>query len=94
MLQQEKPDDFVVGTGKLHTLRDLCQVAYGRVGLDWQEHVVSDPELVRPIETGQTLADASRARKILKWEPTISFEVMVGKMVDAQISRLESRIRR
>jgi len=92
MLQQEQPDDFVVGTGELHTLRQLCQAAYGRVGLDWQDHVISDPELVRPMETGQTLADASKARKILSWTPTISFEQMVGKMVDAQIARLESRL--
>jgi GDPmannose 4,6-dehydratase len=91
MLQQDKADDFVVGTGKLHTLRDLCQAAYGRVGLDWTNYVVSDPGLVRPLETGQTLADASKARRILNWEPTISFEEMVGKMVDAQIQRLESR---
>ncbi|MBK5264615.1 MAG: GDP-mannose 4,6-dehydratase, partial [Alphaproteobacteria bacterium] len=60
MLQHERPDDFVVGTGTLHTLRQLCQVAYGRVGLDWQDHVVSDPALVRPLETGQTHADASK----------------------------------
>ena len=92
MLQQEQPDDFVVGTGELHTLRQLCQAAYSRVGLDWQDHVISDPELVRPMETGQTLADASKARKILNWTPTISFEQMVGKMVDAQIARLESRL--
>ncbi len=92
MLQQEQPDDFVVGTGKLHTLRQLCQAAYSRVGLDWQDHVISDPELVRPMETGQTLADASKARTILNWTPTISFEQMVGRMVDAQIARLESRL--
>lgn len=90
MLQQEKADDFVVGTGKLHKLRDLCQVAYERVGLDWRDHVVSDPGLVRPLETAQTLADASKARRVLDWEPTISFEQMVGKMVDAQIERLKS----
>lgn len=90
MLQQEQPDDFVVGTGELHTLRQLCQAAYGRVGLNWQDHVISDPELVRPMETGQTLADASKARRILNWTPTISFEQMVYKMVDAQIARLES----
>lgn len=91
MLQQDKPDDFVVGTGKLHTLRQLCEVAYDHVGLNWQDHVVSDPGLVRPMETGQTLADASKARKTLNWEPIISFEQMVCKMVDAQIARLESR---
>jgi GDPmannose 4,6-dehydratase len=91
MLQQDKPDDFVVGTGKLHTLRDLCQAAYGHVHLDWKDHVMSDRKLVRPLETGQTLADPSKARKVLNWEPTISFEEMVGKMVDSQIERLESR---
>jgi GDPmannose 4,6-dehydratase len=88
MLQQDEPGDFVVGTGQLHTLRDLCQAAYGRVGLDWRDHVISDPGLVRPLETGQTLADASKARKVLNWEPTISFDDMVGRMVDAQIARL------
>jgi GDPmannose 4,6-dehydratase len=90
MLQQERADDFVIGTGKLHTLRQLSDAAYGRVGLNWQDHVVSDQELIRPLETGQTLADASKARRILNWEPTISFEQMVGRMVDAQIARLES----
>ncbi len=92
IVQQERPDDFVVGTGELHTLRQLCQTAYGRVDLKWQDHVLSDPALVRPIETGQTLADASKARKMLNWEPTVSFEEMVSKMVDAQIVRLESAL--
>ena len=92
MLQQAKPDDFVVGTGELRTLRELCQAAYGHVGLNWQEYVVSDPALIRPLETGQTLADASKARNVLNWKPTVSFEQMVSKMVDAQIARLESRL--
>lgn len=92
MLQHDQPEDFVVGTGKLHTLRHLCQAAYGRVGLNWEDHVSSsDPEFVRPMETGQTLADASKARRLLNWEPTISFEQMVGKMVDAQLGRLKAR---
>ena len=92
MLQQEQPDDFVVGTGKLHTLRQLCEIAYNRVGINWQDYVVSDPQLVRPLETGQTLADASKARNILNWAPTVSFEEMVSKMVDVQIAQLESRL--
>lgn len=92
MLQQAQPDDFVVGTGELHTLRQLCQAAYQHVGLDWQKHVVSDPTLVRPLETAQTLADATKARNILKWEPTIGFETMVGTMVNAQIKKLESQL--
>ena len=90
MLQQDHPDDFVVGTGQLHTLRQLCEFAYARVGLNWQDHVVSDPELVRPMETGQTLADASKARRVLNWVPTVGFEEMVGKMVDFQIDRLKT----
>jgi GDPmannose 4,6-dehydratase len=91
MLQHDRPDDFVVGTGKLHTLRQLCEAAYGRVGLNWQDYVVSDPALVRPLETGQTLADASKARSVLGWEPCISFEQMVSKMVDAQLASLETQ---
>jgi GDPmannose 4,6-dehydratase len=89
MLQQDRPDDFVIGTGKLHTLRDLCEIAYRCVGKDWRESVVSDPSLVRPLESGQTLADTSKARKQLGWEPTISFDDMVEKMVTAQMLRLK-----
>ena len=90
MLQQESPDDFVIGTGKLHTLRDLCETAYRCVDSDWRESVVSDPALVRPLESGQTLADPSKARKQLGWEPTISFDEMVKKMVTAQMLRLKT----
>jgi GDPmannose 4,6-dehydratase len=90
MLQQDQPDDFVIGTGVLRTLRQLCQIAYEHVGLDWQSYVVSDPALVRPLEAGQALADASKARRTLNWQPTISFEQMVGQMVDAQVMRLRS----
>lgn len=90
MLQQKHADDFVIGTGKLHTLRDLCETAYRCVDSDWRESVVSDPALVRPLESGQTLADSSKARKQLGWEPSISFDEMVNKMVTAQILRLKS----
>ena len=90
MLQQERPDEFVIGTGKLHTLKDLCETAYRCVGKDWRDSVVSDPALVRPLESGQTLADPSKARKQLGWKPTISFDEMVEKMVRAQVQRLKS----
>ncbi len=90
MLQQERPDEFVIGTGKLHTLKDLCETAYRCVGKDWRDSVVSDPALVRPLESGQTLADPSKARKQLGWKPTISFDEMVEKMVTAQVLRLKS----
>jgi GDPmannose 4,6-dehydratase len=91
MLQRERADDFVIGTGKLHTLRDLCATAYGSMGKDWREFVVSDPQLVRPLETGQTLADPTKARTELGWEPTVSFEQMVGRMVAAQVANLRNR---
>ena len=89
IVQQDLAEDFVVGTEQLHTLRQLCQVAYGRVGLNWQDHVVADPSLERPIETSQTLADASKARRLLNWRANVTFDEMVGRMVDAQISRLK-----
>ncbi len=90
MLQQDRPDDFVIGTGELHTLRDLCETAYRCVGKDWQESVVSDAALVRPLESGQTLANPAKARKQLGWEPTVSFDEMVKKMVAAQVLRLKN----
>jgi GDPmannose 4,6-dehydratase len=91
MLQQAQPDEYVIGTGVLHSLRDLCELAYGSVGLDWRDCIVSDPRLVRPLESGKTLADPSKARTELGWEPTVSFDAMVRKMVDNQVARLEAK---
>ncbi len=90
ILQQPRAEDFVVGTGVVHTLADLCRVAYAHVGCDWHAHVVSDPALVRPLETGRTVADPRRAREQLGWVPAIDFETMVRGMVDAQVARLRS----
>jgi GDPmannose 4,6-dehydratase len=92
MLQQESPEDFAIGTGQLHTLQDLCESAYHCVDRDWRESVVSDSSLLRPLETGQTLADFSKARKQLGWEPIVSFDDMVNKMVAAQILRLKNEM--
>jgi GDPmannose 4,6-dehydratase len=94
ILQQDKPSEYVIGTGKLHTLQDLCETAYRYVGQDWHECVISDPALVRPLEPGQTLADPRKARNELKWEPTVSFQAMIEKMVAAQIERLKASARR
>jgi GDPmannose 4,6-dehydratase len=91
MLQQERPGDFVIGTGQLHTLKDLCETAYRHVGKDWRDSVVSEPSLVRPLESGQTLADPAKAQRLLGWKPTVSFEEMVTKMVAAQVLRLKER---
>ena len=92
VLQQAEADDFVVGTGIVHTLRDLCDAAYAHVGLDWRAHVVSDPALVRPLETGRTVANPARARARLGWEPEIGFAQMVHGMVDAQLARLREAV--
>jgi GDPmannose 4,6-dehydratase len=88
MLQRDTPDDYVIGTGELHTLKDLCESAYRHAGHDWRERVVSDPGLMRPLEAAQLLADSSKARSELGWRPTVSFEQMVARMVDAQVARL------
>jgi GDPmannose 4,6-dehydratase len=88
ILQQPKPDDYVIGTGKLRTVRDLCQAAYSYVGKDWREHVATDARFLRPAETGPTVADASKARRELGWEPSIGFEATIAEMVDAQLSAL------
>lgn len=90
ILQQEQPDEYVIGTGQLHTLRDLCEVAYGYIGCDWRDSVISDPNLVRPLEPGKTLADPSKAKEMLDWRPTVSFEEMVQRMVESQIRRLKN----
>ena len=90
MLQQEKADDFVIGTGQLHTLGELCEVAYQYVGKNWQEHVISDPALVRPLETAHTVADATKAMRILGWKPSVDFREMIEKMVRVQIQQLSA----
>lgn len=92
ILQQECPRDFVVGTGQVHTLRELCAIAFNYVGKTWENHVMVDASLVRPLETVQTVADPTRARTLLGWQPTVGFEEMVTRMVDAQIARLRHKI--
>lgn len=89
ILQYEKPDDFVIGTGKLHSLKELCKIAYQYVDKNWEDHVFSDPALMRPIDTNLTIADTSKAKKLLNWQPSISFENMIKMMVDAQINNLK-----
>jgi GDPmannose 4,6-dehydratase len=88
MLQGDEPRDFVVATGVAHTVRELCEVAFGHVGLDYQDHVVADPSLFRAAEVDHLLGDATRARRDLGWEPTISFRDLVVLMVDADLERL------
>jgi GDPmannose 4,6-dehydratase len=89
MLQQEQPDDYVVGTGETHAVRELCEVAFGALSLDWQEYVVSDPEFYRPAEVDLLVSDPAKAREALGWEPGVSFEGLVQMMVEADLVHLK-----
>jgi GDPmannose 4,6-dehydratase len=84
MLQQEEPDDLVIGTGVAHSVADLCFEAFAVVGRDWQEHVVTDPELLRPGEAPLRLANPARARRRLGWAPEVDFRGLVAMMVQAE----------
>ena len=91
MLQQDEPTDFVVATGVSHSVREVCEIAFTRVGLDYQRHVVVDPELYRPAEVDHLLGDASRARSILGWVPEVDFRGLIEMMIDADLARLRTR---
>jgi GDPmannose 4,6-dehydratase len=91
MLQQPEPDDYVVATGTSHTVAELCEVAFRHVGLDWQKHVVVDERLRRPAEVDLLVGDAAKAQRELAWQPQVSFEALVGMMVDADLARLQAR---
>jgi GDPmannose 4,6-dehydratase len=86
MLQQPEPVDYVIGTGETHTVREFVELAFSYVGLDWKQHVVTDPKLVRPAEVDLLIADPRRAREELGWEPKISFRELVKMMVDADVA--------
>jgi GDPmannose 4,6-dehydratase len=91
MLQQPTAQDYVIGTGVCHTVRELVEAAFGHVGLDWQEYVTADPRFIRPAEVDLLVADASKARAELGWTPTVDFAGLVGMMVDADLERLGAR---
>ncbi len=88
MLQQPHADDFVVATGISHSVRDLVEVAFGHVGLDWRKYVGLDPRLIRPAEVEQLIGDSTKARSQLGWEPTVDFTGLVTMMVDADLERV------
>ncbi|MNL20524.1 GDP-mannose 4,6-dehydratase [compost metagenome] len=88
MLQQEIPDDYVVATGRTVTVRDMCKIAFGHVGLNVDDYLVIDPELFRPAEVDVLLGNPKKAKEKLGWEATITLEEMICEMVDADISRL------
>jgi len=92
MLQQEKPDDFVIATGESHTVREFVERAFGRAGLDWQKYVEIDQRYYRPTEVEHLRGDASKARQILGWQPRTRFDELVDIMVDADMRQLEDEL--
>jgi len=92
MLQQETPEDYVIGTGETRTVRQFVEVAFENVGLDWQKYVVVDPRFYRPAEVDILLADPTKAKQQLGWTPAISFEKLVRMMVDSDLAELQATV--
>jgi len=92
MLQQDAPADYVIGTGESHTVREFVEAAFAHAGLDWREHVRIDPRYYRPAEVDDLRADASKARRLLGWEPRVGFQALVHMMVDADIAALRRKL--
>ncbi|MEC8951614.1 MAG: GDP-mannose 4,6-dehydratase [Acidobacteriota bacterium] len=88
MLQCDRPDDYVIATGTSHSVRDLARLAFSHVGLEWEEWVHVDQKLLRPAEVDHLVGDASKARQNINWSPTVDFEQLVGRMVDADMERV------
>ena len=91
MLQEDHPDDYVVATGETHSVRRLCEVAFGSVGLNWEDYVYVNPDDLRPAEVDLLVGDASKARRELGWAPTVTFEQMIQMMVEADLETLRSQ---
>jgi GDPmannose 4,6-dehydratase len=91
MLQHDEPDTFVIGTGETHAVRELCEIAFGHLDLDYKEYVVQDERFYRPAEVDLLISDPSKARSVLGWEPAVSFKELIMMMVDADVKRLSSK---
>jgi GDPmannose 4,6-dehydratase len=90
MLQADAPEDYVIATNETHTVRELCEIAFARVGLDWQKYVETDPSLVRPAEVDMLIGDPKRAKERLGWQPHVFFKELIEMMVDADLVRLKT----
>ncbi len=88
MLQQDRPDDYVIGTGQTHSVEEFVRIAFDHAGLDWKAHVVVDPQFYRPAEVDLLLGDATKARQQLGWSPEVSFEQLVKMMVDEDLAQV------
>jgi len=89
MLQQDKPDDYVVATGESHSVKEFVAEVFGYLGLDWQQYVEIDPRYLRPSEVDYLKGDASKARKLLKWKPKVTFKKLARMMTDADMKIAE-----
>jgi len=92
MLQQDTPGDYVVATGRAHSVREFVELAFGHVGLDWRKYVETDPDLFRPAEVNVLRGDATKARTVLGWQPKVSFAQLVRMMVDADLERVKKEL--
>ncbi|HAL61260.1 MAG TPA: GDP-mannose 4,6-dehydratase [Chloroflexi bacterium] len=92
MLQQKEPDNYVIATGETHSVREMCETAFRYAGLDWQKYVVQDERFMRPAEVDYLVGDATKAREVLGWEPTVSFEELVRMMVDADLALVSEEV--
>jgi GDPmannose 4,6-dehydratase len=93
MLQQDAADDYVIATGVTHSVRQLVEIAFAHAGLEWEQYVRIDPAFLRPAEVDHLIGDASKAKRVLGWAPTVTFEQLVTMMVDADVARLSGRSR-
>jgi GDPmannose 4,6-dehydratase len=91
MMQQDKPDNFVIGMGETHSVREFCEIAFGHVGLDYNDHVVQDEKFYRPAEVDLLISDPAKARAVLGWEPEVTFRELVIMMVNADVARLNHK---
>jgi len=91
MLQQDKPDNFVIGTGETHSVREFCEIAFGRVDLDYKKYVVMDERYYRPAEVDLLISDPTKAGEVLGWEPKVGFKQLVEMMVDSDMKRLSAK---
>jgi GDPmannose 4,6-dehydratase len=92
MLQQDRPEDFVVATGETHSVKELVQIAFDYAGLDWEQHIKIDPRFVRPAEVDMLIGDPSKAEKLLGWKPQVSFQEMIKMMVDSDMRIVQEEI--
>jgi GDPmannose 4,6-dehydratase len=92
MLQQPQADDYVIATGETHSVQELLEVAFSRVGLDWKKHVEIDPKLVRPAEVDYLCGNAEKAQKVLGWKPEVTFKQLIEMMVDVDLNTLKQSV--